>query len=196
MSGQSVDLISPVHQGSGREILRELQETMSAISMTPELQAVIAPVLGRIPSGVFILCAGNDQGSKTGMLASWVQQAAFEPPQVTVAVNKSRFLNQWLKLDSPVTLNQVAKGDSTLLKHFGKGFEPDADAFEGIATATGKNGQLILSDALGSLEGTVSGQFEAGDHILYLVTITFAHAPANLTTNEPFVHIRKNGFNY
>ncbi len=169
---------------------------MSAISMTPELQALIAPALGRIPSGVFILCAGNDQGSSTGMLASWVQQASFEPPQVTVAVNKSRYLNQWLKLNSPVTLNQVAKSDSTLLKHFGKGFEPDADAFEGIARIPGQNGQPILSNAMGSLEGTVAAQFEAGDHILYLVTIAFAHAPANQTTNEPFVHIRKNGFNY
>ena len=89
----------------------------------------IAPVLGRIPSGVFILVAGDNANQKTGLLASWIQQASFEPPQVTVAVNKSRYLNDWLATGSAVTLNQVRKGDSVLFKHFGKGFEPDVDAF-------------------------------------------------------------------
>ena len=47
----------------------------------------IGPVLGRTPSGVFILTASSGDGQETGMLASWVQQASFDPPAITVAVN-------------------------------------------------------------------------------------------------------------
>ena len=53
----------------------------------PTTQAIGA-VLGRVPSGVFILTASDGQGKETGMLASWVQQAGFDPPCDTVAVNQ------------------------------------------------------------------------------------------------------------
>ncbi len=156
----------------------------------------IAPVLGRIPSGVFILVAGDNANQKTGLLASWIQQASFEPPQVTVAVNKSRYLNDWLATGSAVTLNQVRKGDSVLFKHFGKGFEPDVDAFEGIKHTTAKNGLPLLTDAMASLEGTVLSRMEAADHVIYLVSVTAAAANLDNSEMEPYVHIRKNGFNY
>ena len=46
------------------------------------------PVLGRVPSGIFILTVGTGDRA-TGMLASWVMQAGFEPPMVTVAVKQA-----------------------------------------------------------------------------------------------------------
>jgi flavin reductase (DIM6/NTAB) family NADH-FMN oxidoreductase RutF len=161
-----------------------------------ELRSVLAPILGRVPSGVFILIAGNGSGAVTGLLASWIQQASFQPPQVTVAVNKSRYLNEWMSIGAPLTLNQVAKGDTTLFRHFGKGFEPDADAFNGISTQAGRNGLPVLSAAMTSLEGTVTGRMEAGDHVIYLVTLTYAHSHRDQTEYDPFVHVRKNGFSY
>ncbi len=90
-----------------------------------ETKDSIAPILGRVPSGVFILVAGDGGDQRTGLLASWIQQASFEPPQVTIAVNKSRYLNEWLSNGCSVTINQVAKGEGVLFKHFGKGFEPE-----------------------------------------------------------------------
>ena len=164
--------------------------------MSSELQTQLTPILGRIPSGVFILVAGNGAGRTTGLLASWIQQASFEPPQVTVAVNKSRYLNDWIKVGSPVSLNQVQKGDSTLFKHFGKGFEPDANAFEGVETISGANGLPLLKAAMTSMEGTVVGFMDAGDHRIFLVTLTAATAHRDASEFDPFVHVRKNGFGY
>jgi flavin reductase (DIM6/NTAB) family NADH-FMN oxidoreductase RutF len=161
-----------------------------------ELQSRIAPVLGRVPSGVYILVAGDGAGRKTGLLTSWVQQASFEPPQVTIAVNMSRYLIDWLKDGSPVTLNQVAKGDNTLFRHFGKGFDADANAFEGIDLIPANNGLVALSSAMATLEGTVCGQMDAGDHRILLVTITNAISRKDPSQFEPFVHVRKNGFSY
>lgn len=162
----------------------------------PELQSRIAPVLGRIPSGVFILVAGDGNGRQTGMLTSWVQQASFEPPQVTIAVNKSRYLIDWLQDGSPVTLNQVPKSDNSLFRHFAKGFDPDANAFVGVDLIPANNGLNALSAALSTLEGTVCGQMDAGDHRILLMTITDAASHKDPAQFEPFVHVRKNGFGY
>ena len=156
----------------------------------------IAPILGRVPSGVFILVAGDGGNQRTGLLASWIQQASFEPPQVTVAVNKSRYLNEWLSDGCPVTINQVANGDGVLFKHFGKGFEPDADAFAGVETVDGNNGLPLLKAAMASMEGSISSQMDAGDHIIYLVAINDATAHQDASDFDPFVHVRKNGFSY
>ncbi len=156
----------------------------------------IAPILGQVPSGVFILVAGDGGDKKTGLLASWIQQASFEPPQVTVAVNKSRYLNDWLSEGCSVTVNQVAKGDGVLFKHFGKGFEPDVDAFAGVEVVDGANGLPLLKAAMASMEGTVLSRMEAGDHIIYLVAITAATAHQAASDFVPFVHVRKNGFSY
>ena len=161
-----------------------------------DLKSRIAPVLGRVPSGVFILVAGDGCGRKTGLLTSWVQQASFEPPQITIAVNKSRYLIDWLSLGSRVTLNQLPKDDNSLFRHFGKGFEPDADAFDGISVIPANNGLVALSSALATLEGSVCGVMDAGDHRILLVTLTDAIIHKDLSQSEPFVHVRKNGFGY
>ncbi len=165
-------------------------------SLSEQMQEKLAPILGRVPSGVFILVAGDGQGKRTGMLASFVQPASFDPPQVTVAVNRSRYLNDWLSEGSPVTLSQVRKKDPSLFRHFGKGFEPDADPFDGIAWTAATNGLPQLTDAMATLEGTVESRMEAGDHIVYLVTITGATAHQDPAEFDPYVHVRKNGFSY
>lgn len=156
----------------------------------------IGRVLGRTPSGVFILTATDGQGHSTGMLASWVQQASFEPPAVTVAVNAKRYLNDWLKASPKFGLNLVAEGQGVFLKHFGRGFEPDQPAFDGMQTAKSPLGLPVLTEAAGYLEGTVTGQMEAGDHVIYLLQIQHAQAGDQISETKPMVHIRKNGFGY
>ncbi len=164
--------------------------------MDDATRQAIAAVLGRLPSGLTILIAGNGTGRETGMLASWVQQASFDPPMLTVAVNRKRYLNDWLQPGSPVTVNLLSENDGPFLKHFGKGFEPDVPAFEGQNITRDANGLPVLSDAMGTLEGTVVSQTEAGDHFLYVVEITDAVAGKTLESAKPWVHIRKNGFGY
>ncbi len=161
-----------------------------------DLKASIGPVLGRVPSGVSILVAGDGEGNTTGMLASWVQQASFEPPMLTVAVNAKRYLNGWLEKSPEVVLNLLGESQASYLGHFGKGFEPDEEAFEGVATATAANGLPALAEALGHLSGRVVSKLETGDHVVYAVEIIGGAAGPDLTTSKPFVHVRKSGFNY
>ncbi len=167
---------------------------MSELSSTE--QEAIGQVLGRTPSGVFILTATDGGERSTGMLASWVQQAGFEPPSLTVAINAKRYLNDWLKASPKLALNLVGDGQHIFLKHFGRGFEPDEAAFEGIQTAESKLGLPILTEFLGYLEGKITAQMPAGDHVIYLLEIQHAKAGDQLAEGKPMVHIRKNGFGY
>jgi len=130
------------------------------------------------------------------LLASWIQQASFEPPQVTIAVNKSRYLVDWLKPGAAVSINQIQKGDNTLFRQYSKGFDPDADAFAGVDFIEGSVGLPLLKSAMASMEGVISGQMEAGDHVIFLVTLTNAVAHRDVSEFDPFVHVRKNGFSY
>jgi flavin reductase (DIM6/NTAB) family NADH-FMN oxidoreductase RutF len=156
----------------------------------------IGPVLGQVPSGIFILTAQGPDGAETGMLASWVQQASFDPPAITVAVNQKRYLNDWLSAGSTAAVSVVGETQKGLLGQFGKGFDPGEPAFDGIKTARSPAGLPVLPDSLGWLEGTVESATSAGDHVIYILRLTAAGAGSRLGQERPWVHIRKNGLGY
>src|SRR3954464_11070823 len=81
----------------------------------------LSQALGRIPSGLYILTVSVGERS-TGMLASWVQQAGFEPPMVTAAIRRDRYVADWIAEAGRFTLNQLATGSRSLIRHFGRGF--------------------------------------------------------------------------
>src|SRR5580698_3348207 len=91
----------------------------------------LAAALGRIPSGLFILTARNGK-RETGMLASWVQQCSFDPPQVTAALRKERGVLAWLTDGATFNVNVIPEGGKALVAHFGKGFELGEPAFHGL----------------------------------------------------------------
>jgi flavin reductase (DIM6/NTAB) family NADH-FMN oxidoreductase RutF len=151
------------------------------------------PAVGRVPSGIFILTVGTGARA-TGMLASWVMQAGFEPPMVSVAVKLGRYVCDWLTAGQPFVLNLVGDGQSNFLKHFGKGFEPGTPAFEGLAISHCARGVPILNEALGHLECEPAGHVDSGDHRIFLAKVVrgrLVDADA-----KPMVHIRKSGANY
>lgn len=150
------------------------------------------PILGRVASGIYILTVGQGERA-TGMLASWVMQAGFLPPSVTVAVRKGRYVAEWLASGEPFVLNVVGEKQHQFLKHFGKGFEPGVAAFEGIATQPAENGVPTLVDAVGWLECRPASHLESGDHLVFLATVTAGSLASELS---PMVHIRKSGAIY
>lgn len=151
------------------------------------------PVLGRVPSGIFILTIGTGQRA-TGMLSSWVMQAGFEPPMVSVAVKQGRYVCDWLTAGEPFVLNLVGESQTNLLKHFGKGFEPGAPAFEGLEMTHCARGVPVLKEALGHLECEPQRHVDSGDHRIFLAKVVrgkLVDADA-----KPMIHIRKSGANY
>jgi len=155
---------------------------------TPEFDAV----LGRVPSGIFILTAGTGDRA-TGTLTSWVMQAGFEPPMVSVAIKLGRYVGDWITGGEPFVLNVVAEKQFELLKHFGKGFEPDEPAFEGLNIRRCPRGVPILEDCLGHLECEPTSHIDSGDHRLFLARVVRGALQSDAA---PMVHIRNSGSNY
>lgn len=161
------------------------------MSENPDSAGLYA-ALGRLPSGLYILTIGEGAGA-TGMLASWVQQASFEPPMVSLAIKAGRPVQQRIEAGEPFVLNIVPDGDKQFLKHFGKGFEPGEPAFEGVDLAATSVGVPALSGALASLECRCADAVDAADH-----RVIVAHVTGGELRNDggPMVHIRRRGDHY
>ena len=153
----------------------------------------LGQALGRIPSGLYILTAAHD-GRSTGMLASWVQQAGFDPPMLTVAVAKTRYVGDWLSRSGRFTLNQIPAGGKALIRHFGRGFDPDATAFDGLTLRDRPGLGPVLEAAIAYLDAEVAGEIASGDHRIFLATIVDGRVLE--PEAEPLVHVRHNGFHY
>src|ERR1700722_9550260 len=127
----------------------------------------LASALGRIPSGLFILTVTRGQ-VETGMLASWVQQCSFDPPQISVAIRRERDVAALLEPGTTFTLNILEASQTDMIVHFGKGFAPTVDAFAGLEVRREPPRGPVLAEALGYLECEVVGHMAAGDHDLFL----------------------------
>ena len=158
------------------------------MSVTKEID----PVLGRIPSGIYILTVGSGEQA-TGMLASWVMQAGFDPPMVSVAVKQGRYVCEWITAGQPFVLNLVGENEGQLLKHFGRGFEPGEPAFTGLSISYCPRGVPILDVALGHLECEQAGIVDSGDHRIFLAKVVRGRLA---TDAKPMVHIRTSGAHY
>src|SRR5579859_3729263 len=127
----------------------------------PEKQ--MAGALGRVPSGLFIITAAHGY-QNTGMLASWVQQCSFDPPQVSFAIQRNRPVIAWLEDGAPFVINILDDTQTDMIAHFGRVYDLDAPAFTGLEIESSSLGPPILTEALAYLECKVAGHFQAGDH--------------------------------
>lgn len=146
--------------------------------------------LGRIASGLHVVTTGANE-TKAGFLASWVMQAGFEPPMVSVAVGKNREILDQLRQNGHFVLNVIPDGANGLLGRFGK-YRPDA--FDGLQIEENTCG-VVIHDALASLDCRITGVVETGgDHVLLLAEITGGQVLKG--EDKPWVHLRKNGLSY
>jgi flavin reductase (DIM6/NTAB) family NADH-FMN oxidoreductase RutF len=155
-------------------------------------QRPLASALGRIPSGLFILTIARDQ-LETGMLASWVQQCSFEPPQLSVAIRGEREIAGLLEPGTLFTLNILEAAQTDMIGHFGRGFALHEEAFAGLEVRRDPPHAPVLTEALGYLECAVVSRCSAGDHDLFIARVV---AGELLDEGQPMVHIRKNGLHY
>lgn len=151
-----------------------------------------AQAVGRIVGSLCVVTTTQDDIT-SAMLASWVSQATFNPPGLTVAVAKDRAIESLLHEGAPFVLNILAEGKQ-LRRRFMKNFPPGADRFEGVEIDTASNGCPVLNEALAYLECRVSSRMECGDHWVVYATAAAGKVldPAGTTA----VHYRKSGSNY
>jgi flavorubredoxin/flavin reductase (DIM6/NTAB) family NADH-FMN oxidoreductase RutF len=160
----------------------------------PRTQAAsnVEQAVGRIVGSLCVVTA-KQGGVSSGMLASWVSQASFNPPGLTIAVAKDRAMEPLTHSGNQFVVNILAEGKE-LRKHFMKSFTPGQDRFAGIETEESSNGCPILSGALSYLECSVETRMEAGDH--WLVYASVDNGKVLNQDGLTAVHHRKSGSHY
>jgi len=159
--------------------------------MNEEQRKHVARALGQIPSGGSVLTARH--GSRvTGMLASWVQQASFDPPTITVVVKHGRPIQELIDAGGHFILNLIGEDRGRMFKHFSKGFDPDEPAFDGLDSREEPEG-VILTECIAYLKCKVTDSVNAGDHKVYVAEILDAISEGQ---SKPYVHLRANGLRY
>ncbi|KAL4448068.1 hypothetical protein ABPG75_005287 [Micractinium tetrahymenae] len=154
-----------------------------------------ALALGRVLGSLCVLTA-KDGDAQGAMLASWVSQASFDPPGITVAVKRDRAVESMLPVGAGFVLNVLAEGkDRPVMKRLLKPFKPAEDRFGGMEVLRSEaTGAVILPEAASYLECTVSQRMEAGDH--YLVYATVDSGKVLQDNAQSVVHYRKIGTSY
>jgi flavin reductase (DIM6/NTAB) family NADH-FMN oxidoreductase RutF len=161
--------------------------------VSDEFKHTVGKAIGRIPSGVFILTAA-DEGESSAMMASWVQQVAFDPPALCVAVAKGRPIGEMIRESGQFSLSIIPEGDTTLMKRYARGLKPGEDAFAGVETLTTPLGIPALKSALAWLDCQLLQTVDfGGDHDLFLAEVV---GGAVLQPGHAFMHQRGSGFHY
>lgn len=150
----------------------------------------IGLAMGRIASGVYIMTALNHKKEKLGMMASWVMQAGFDPPVISVAIHPDRDIYKAIQETGRFTLNVVGTDSNALMKAFAK-YSPDQ--FDQVAYQETAYG-VILNDAVSTMQCKLLSVAPAADHHLLIAEVV-GGMPLNPNL-APFVHIRKSGFHY
>jgi flavin reductase (DIM6/NTAB) family NADH-FMN oxidoreductase RutF len=175
----------------------DLGQTLAQKGKIKKLKALDADLekaLGRISSGLYIITAKKGELT-SAMLASWVNQASFQPLGFTVAVAKDRAIESLMQVGDQFVLNILEEGKHLpLMKHFLKRFAPGADRFAGIRTRPATNGCPLLADALAYLECEVTSRMEVSDH--WIVYCTVHDGKVSDPDGMTAVHHRKVGNYY
>ena len=154
--------------------------------------------LGRVVGSLCILTAqkGKDENLINGaMVASWVSQASFNPPGITISVAKERAVENLLHTGDSFALNILEQDNHKgLLAKFLQSFKPGDNRFSDLEIELSPGNQPLLNEALAWLEGTVSQRMECGDH--WLIYAEIKHGKVLIQDGVTAVHHRKTGANY
>lgn len=155
----------------------------------------VAPALGKIASGLYIATSRDGDGNPIGMLCSFVEQAGFDPPMITVAIAPDRRLAKELVEGGKLGINVLGQASGgALMKPFVS--NSDADPFANLKLTENAHGVPQLSDALAFIACEYRDQLPAGDHTIYLCEVIDGEMPDNPNKDQPMTRIRSNGFGY
>jgi flavin reductase (DIM6/NTAB) family NADH-FMN oxidoreductase RutF len=149
----------------------------------------IGAAIGRIPSGVFVVTARRGT-TNIGMMGSWIAQAGFEPPTVSVAIHPEREIYQAIKESGAFCINVLSNENMDLMRAFSK-YSPEQ--FEGLDIEETPCG-VVLKSAIAVVQCKLKGVCDISEHHIFIGEVVDG---AYLDHEQsPMIHLRKSGFNY
>jgi len=154
-------------EASGRQfaqqIRRQSKQQVPRQAVTDAQADRTAQAVGRV-IGSLCVATLRRNGRCTGILTTWVTQAAFNPPGIMVSLPADDPAFKDLPAGTAFVLNVLKEGRS-VRRHFSS-LQSSSDPFAHVAARLADNGSPILTDALAYLECTVQQHMPAGDHQL------------------------------
>ena len=106
--------------------LGQLLTKEKTIAAMKSLDGDLDKALGRISGGLYVVTASQGEGEsqrRSAMVASWVSQASFTPPGLTIAVAKDRAIEALMQVGDRFVLNVLRQDNhQQLMRHFLKRF--------------------------------------------------------------------------
>ena len=122
-------------------------------------------VMQRYPTGVAVVTV-DLEGEKLGLTVASLVSVALEPPLVGISIAHQAALHELLRSAGGFAVSLLAADQAELAQHFARGVPPIA-LWHGIDKRDAVRGPL-LAGALGWLECVLAGEYEAGDHTLFV----------------------------
>ena len=199
-NSQKIKELEEIGTHFSRDILKnqrkEKRKASGRLRASKENPALIA--LGRVVGSLCVLSAQkgrNEERIRSAMIASWVSQASFTPPGITVAVAKDRAVENLLHIGDYFTLNIIGEEEQQyFLGKFLKPFVPGQDRLSDITIEESPMEQPIFPEALAWIECSVSQRMDCGDH-----WIIYAEVQSGKVLNQKgitAVHHRQSGGSY
>ncbi len=199
-NAQSLKLLEETGVMFGRKLIKEEQRKerrlTGGINTTKSDPALLA--LGKVIGSLSVLTAQkyyeNDR-INGAMIASWISQASFSPPGITVAVAKDRAVEALLHTGDLFALNILDENNyQKSFKQFLKPFIPGENRLSGLDLLSSPGEQPILPEALAWIEGCVKQRMECGDH--WLIYAEILHGKVLNQNGITAVHHRRTGATY
>lgn len=124
--------------------------------------------VGLIPTGAFVMTSSHDH-NRAGILVSWVQQCAFEPPLIAVAIRKGRPIEPLIRDSHSFALCQIDPDNRLLLARLKNSDEHSSDILDCIECETLSSGAPCITSAIAAIDCEVIRHFDLdADHELYI----------------------------
>lgn len=137
--------------------------------------------VGTFPTGVTVVTTRNGQGQDFGLTLSAFASLSLAPLMVVVSIQRSAATRPHLTPGAPVAISILSSEQTEVALTFSR---HGVDRFAQTPIVRASNGAALIDGALSHLVGTVSENFDAGDHVLCTVLVEEAQA----FDREPLVY--------
>jgi len=128
----------------------------------------------KLSYGLFVLTASDD-GKDNGCIINTAIQAASQPNQLSICVNKANFTHDMVMKSKKFTVSVISQNaDFELFKHFGFQSGKDTDKFENFTSCNrGSNGiYYVTSGTNAFISVNVEKTIDLGSHTMFIGEIS------------------------
>jgi flavin reductase (DIM6/NTAB) family NADH-FMN oxidoreductase RutF len=147
----------------------------------------IAKGLQIMTNGVYVVAASAENQTH-GCTVTWVSQASYRNPLLTVALDKNHDTFKLIERSGNLVINVLKSSQKDVAEHFGH--DRRSSTVQHFQEQGGQQ-QPVLKDCLAAIFAKVVGQVDARDHVVLLVEATETRV---LGEGEPLVYSFAGGY--